>query len=288
MTEVTVTLASDEEARACLALLPEVGALPAELLMATRAGELVGAAALHWRCWWEPSGFPAVIHVLPAQRRRGVGRSLLAAMIDLARDETDGLWSLAPAPDDSAAARFMRSSGFIARRTQHHFEAAIEIMLADVARTADRLRLRRRVPETMRIVPLSEAPIDEVGRLVAELGGGPARAVEGLARRAAPEDTGDRSQVAMNGDAVAGVILWRVAEDGVAVVDARVVHPSVRGVWPNAVLLEAGLIAGQREGLTHLRFHCDDTVRDTLSLAKRCAAFETARNALYYYAIAAD
>jgi hypothetical protein len=87
----------------------------------------------------------------------------------------------------------------------------------------------------------------------------------------------------LDGEALAGAILWRVV-DGVAHVDARVVAPRWRGGWTNLLLLEAGLVAGLAEGLTRMRFHCDDTVRDTISLARRCAADELESGAYYYAA----
>jgi hypothetical protein len=52
------------------------------------------------------------------------------------------------------------------------------------------------------------------------------------------------------------------------------------------MLLESGLLRGKAEGLTEVRFHCDDTVRDTISLARRAAAVETATNATWYYPFA--
>ena len=86
---------------------------------------------------------------------------------------------------------------------------------------------------------------------------------------------------------VAGVLLSHL-KDGVQVVEGRIVAPGRRNGWPNLVLLEAGLRRARDEGVSVFQFHCDDTVRDTISLAKRCAARETARKALYYYALASD
>jgi hypothetical protein len=80
-------------------------------------------------------------------------------------------------------------------------------------------------------------------------------------------------------------MLWR-AEDGAAVVDARVVAPAWRGDWPNLLLLESGARQARAEGLERLQFHCDDDVADTLSLARRCGAREMPPKARFYYAIA--
>ncbi len=287
MDDITVAMAPETEAAACLALLPEAAGAPVELLVAKRAHAVVGAAAVWWRNDSDPAGFPLSIHVLPPERRRGIGRRLLDAAIDLALDDALGFWSRAAALDGAPDAAFLVACGFQPRRREHHFEAAIDALLADVRPKAGRLRDRGRVPNDVRIVPLAEAPLEEVGRLLSrELGSVPARATERLRRRAnAPDDIADRSRVAMRGGEVEGAILWKI-ENGVAIVEARVVHPRNRGGWLNVVLLEDGLARGKAEGLERLRFHCDDTIRDTLSLAKRCDAVEAEPRAYYYLDLA--
>jgi GNAT superfamily N-acetyltransferase len=288
MSEITITPAEDHEAGACLALLPQARDFPVELLIARRGGEVVGAAALSWRNWAEPVGFPTLIHVVPAARRRGVGTRLLHAAADLAAEETDGLWTFAKVAETGPAAAFLRAAGFAVGRRHHHFEADIAALFADVAPKAERLRRRGRVPEDMVVTPLSAAPLGEIGWLVAiELGGAPEQALRRLERRVrnASAVSGDRSLALISDGEVVAVMLWRI-EDGVALIDGRVVHPAHRGGWPNAILLEASLNRIRDEGVTRFRFDCDDTVRDTLSLARRCAATETERTASWYYAFA--
>jgi GNAT superfamily N-acetyltransferase len=290
MEDVTVTVASDAEARACLALLPEVRGGTVELLIARRRGELAGAAAVFWRSWRRPSGFPLTLRVVPDARRRGVGRRLLAAAAGLAEAETDGLWSYEAVAEESEAARFMAAYGFTAHHRELHFQGTVEALLHDIAPLAARLRGRGGAASRARIVPLSLAPLEEIGWLVsAELGGGPARALARLRRRTVTDaESRDRSHVVMIDDSVAGAMLWGVAPDGVAAVEARVVAPGWRGGPINLVLLEAGLLRCQAEGVTRMRFHCDDTVRDTISLARRAAAQEIAARTSYYYEFADD
>jgi GNAT superfamily N-acetyltransferase len=282
MEAVKVTLAQETEVAACLALLPEAVGPPVELLVAKRGHTMVGAAAMRWRNVSSPEGFPLSLHVIPPERRRGIARHLLDAAIDLALDDAVGLWSL-NATNDEAATAFMTRCGFEARRREHHFDAAIDAMLAQIAPMTTRLRDRGRVPDDLRIAPLSSSPLEGVAELVArELGSAPGLALDQLRGRVTgAQASADRSRVALRGGQVEGAILWRV-KDGVAIVDARVVHPRNRGGWLNAVLLEEGLTRGKAEGLERLRFHCEDSVRDTLSLAKRCDAIEIARPAFYY------
>jgi hypothetical protein len=145
----------------------------------------------------------------------------------------------------------------------------------------------------MMIVPLALAPADEIAWMVAhDLGGGPVDAERRIRARAAmaPEAGGearglDRSQVILREGHAAGVIIWRVTDDGAAMVDARIVARRWRGGPLNLMLLEAGLSRGKAEGLTRVRFYCDDTVPDTLRLARRCDAVETRTLRHFYYPI---
>ncbi len=287
MDTITVDLASDAEARACLALLPEARGAGAELLIARCDGVLAGAAAIGWQSWSRPSGFPTQIHVVPSHRRLGVGRRLLAAAADLAREETDGLWSFAPSPDDAPAAAFMTACGCRRMKRRHHFEGDLGALLADITPLLDRLR-RRPAFQAPAIVPLAEAPLDEIAWLVSrELGGGPMGAMARL-RHETRAGSADRSQAAITQGEVAGVILWRRDADDGATVSARVVGARWRGGPVNLLLLEAGLRAGQAEGVARVRFHCDEDVVDTLALARRAQAREVSVTASWYYPFDGD
>jgi GNAT superfamily N-acetyltransferase len=277
---VRIDLAREWEVPAALALLPESRGLPCEWLIARVDGQLAGAAAIAWRTWGRPGGFPVSIQVVPEMRRRGVGRALVAAAMDLTDEDADGLWSLGMYPIEGGVADFLAACGFVPRRRQLRFEASFQALLDVVAPLA--ARARKSLSSDARVVPLKDAPLEEIGWLLArEFGGGPFRVLHGLRRRAIAED--DRSQAMLDGEDLAGAILWHVV-DGVAQVDGRVVAQRWRGGWTNLLLLEAGLVAGLAEGLTRMRFHCDDTVRDTISLARRCGADELESGAYYYAA----
>ncbi|HEX4740966.1 MAG TPA: GNAT family N-acetyltransferase [Caulobacteraceae bacterium] len=280
MQEINVTRATDAEARACLALLPELAGGQPELLIARRGGDLAGAAGLVWRVRPDPRGFPLSIHVVPTHRRLGVGRRLLAAAADMAANETEGLWSRMTLDDDAPAVGFLRACGFTPRRQRLDFEAPVEALLSHLRPLLDRLR-RRGLGGEATIVPLAEAPREDVAWLVtAELGGDPLRVAASVGHEHV------EGMVALIDGRAAGAILWRRDGD-LAKVEARVVAAAHRGGPLNLLLLEAGLLAGAGRGVTRLSFYCDDTVRDTLKLAQRCAATQTSVGSLYYYAIAA-
>jgi GNAT superfamily N-acetyltransferase len=294
MEAIAVTAADEGEARACLALLPEAHGAPVELLLARLDGAFAGAAGVHWQSWTKPAGFPASLCVLPPYRRKGVGRALVTALADLVGEETDGLWSHTRIEPDGEAERFLLAVGAVARRRQYHFDGEVRRLLDHIAPLAARLR-RGDDAGDIAIVPLAEAPLEEIGWLISsELGGGPSTALRRVRARAAmsagAEADGqgrDRSMAAIRDGEVAGVLIWRVDDDGAAVIDARIVAPSRRGGAVNLSLLEAGLLRGREEGIERMRFHCDDAVPDTIKLARRCGSDETTHG-IYYYAIPRD
>jgi GNAT superfamily N-acetyltransferase len=289
MSTLSVGRAQEAEAAACLALLPEARQLPAELLIARRDGALAGAAAVVWRSWAKPGGFPTLVHVLPQVRRRGVGRALMTAAQALTRSEAEGLWSLESVELDGPAAGFLTACGFEPARRQAFFQARTAAMRERLGPLLERLRSRGRIPADARVVPLREAPLEEVGWLVSkEFGGGPFSALNRLAAR--NRNTGisteDKSQVLLHDGRVGAVVLARM-DYGVGVVDARVVAPGLRGDWASALVLEQVLTRAEAESVAEFRFHCDETVLDTLHVARRAGARQTATKALFYWAASA-
>ena len=289
MSNIVIRRALEEEAAACLALMPEARGLSAEFLVAHIDSVFAGGAAIAWRNWSDPSGFPISIHVMPRARHQGVGRRLVAAAAELCLGETSGLWSFRQTSDGEPASLFMLACGFQPRRRDHKFEAEVDRLLEYVRPVLDRLKSRPRFPTYIKVIPVQEAPIQEISWLVSsEFGGAPVHVLHRLQERrfGDSDDASDRSIALMNGDHVAGVMLWRIV-DNVAIVEARVVSPRNRNSWTNLGLLEASLTIAKSAGVKKFRFNCEDTVRDTLSLARRCDAEETSVTSLYYYTIAA-
>ncbi|MGH6987430.1 MAG: GNAT family N-acetyltransferase [Caulobacteraceae bacterium] len=278
--------ADESEAAACLALIPEAQGLPAILAIARRGGELAGAAALCWRSWQEPSGFPASIHVLPSHRRRRVGRALFTWCTDRIRGEAGGLWTFAPVPLTGPRAGFCDALGLRPEKTVRHFTGGIAALLANLAPVAERRRSRGHAGSAFAFAPLGEQNAEDVGWLVsAEFGGGPISALHRLRRRAAngPPAGPDRSFVAMADGRIAGVVMWRI-EEGAAVIDAQVVARRWRRSALNLLMMEEGLKRGLAENLSEIRFFCEAGNSDTLGLARRCGAAEAPPTALWFYA----
>jgi GNAT superfamily N-acetyltransferase len=151
LTSVSITLARESEAPAYIALLPRFAGGQAEFLIARTAREFAGAAAVNWVAASDPSGFHLDARVLTTHRRRGVGRALIEAAVDLAQGETNGLWALDGAGLGAPAASFLEACGFKALRREYHYEVDNAKLLADSAELAARLRARGRVPERAEI-----------------------------------------------------------------------------------------------------------------------------------------
>jgi GNAT superfamily N-acetyltransferase len=269
MTEVVVVSAKENEAPACLALLPRAVGAPAELLIARRDGQFSGASAVFWVSASDPPGFQVDVRVLTEWRRKGVGRALLEAAADLADGETDGLWALEGTSVASPAARFLEACGFKPVRREHHYQVANDTLLADMIDLAARMRARGRIPQGAEIAWLSEpgAPLEEIAWLLSkEFESRPMTNLQSLRRRRAEKE--DHSVYVRVDGEVAAVMLVH-AEGNIGTVDARAVARRWRNNWPNVAMLEKALVAASAAGVAKTRFFCDENIRDTINLARR-------------------
>lgn len=287
MTEIRITRAGEPEFAACLALLPRMAGMPAEFLVARLDGRLAGVAAVLWRSWADPNGFPLAVEVTPAARRRGVGRRLVDAARDLVQGETPGLWSFASHDLDGPVAAFLAACGFEPSKRRRMFQLGMRDVLNTIEPLLERLRARGHAPEAPRIIPLREAPLGKIAWMMSEsFGGGPIGARASLEQRIDdPQlNANDRSLALMIDDLPAAVLLLHRQED-IGVVDNRLVAPRWRRSWPSALLLAEGLRRGLAEGVELVRFTSEETSTDTMMLAARQGA-ETVDEQAFYYASA--
>ena len=284
MNGLICALALPSEAPACLALVPEAHGLAPEWLIARRDGAFAGAAALFWRSWSTPGGFPLWLRVPEVHQKQGVGRALVEAARALARGETAGLWSMTPVADGSPAAAFLTACGFDARRREHHFQADIAIMLSVVSAKAEQARARGGAAARAELVDLTERHLEAVSWLISgEMGGGPLANLRGARQRmASPKGEHWRgSQVALVDGEVAGAILWRM-EQGVGVVDMAVVAERWRREHLTVIMMERCMALCLAEGVTQGRFHTQDSVENTFGVSRRLQSNATSTEARYY------
>ncbi len=249
---IHIARTTEDEQAACLALLPEVWNVPVELIAARRDGVLIGAAGLLWESWADPAGFPIAVHVIPEARRQGVGRALVDTALALVDGESDGLWTLGNVAEESEAADFLRGCGFAPQKRITHFEMQ------------------------------GQSFHDHVERIVARL---LSRMRHGLAVGDGSGIDFDRSTVVMEGAQVAGALLYHW-NDGDPVIEANVVAPAWRNSYVNALQLQVATKHGLDGGATSFRFDSDETVRDSMNLARRGGARPIKTEARFYRAMA--
>ena len=260
--DVTVRQPRDFEGPACRMLLPD---LQGECLIAAQEGALAIVGAASFRPW--PRALIGLrIRVIRTHRRRGIGSLLLRRVLDEAAERNAGaVLGRADGLHEPDAPAFLAAHGF-------RFLGRLTTIEADVHPMRDylvALRARLRMPANVRLMPVSEAPCDQVARLYAEYiahqPDADSSLLECLHRRTGP------SPVLMLGDRVVGMLLSDL--DGpLCTVHARVVAPGQRGGWVNALLLASGIADCVERGGRRVRFEIPHENRDTEKLALRFGA----------------
>jgi GNAT superfamily N-acetyltransferase len=275
---IAVRPARDHEARACRVLMPETfsATYAPELWVAVdhSTSRIAGAAAVGWRPLPSLSGFPVQVHVLPPQRRRGIGTALIEAVAEACATSTRHLHAWANEPEGSGAARFLQAVGFEPHRRLLHFEADGPRFYATIKAIYDRVVRSGKIPSDFRVVSLREASLEETAALVAgAFRDVPVSTAMALARGLMNYDK-EKSVVLLSEGAVKGALLYHW-NDGLPTIDVRVVAPDLRNGPANLLLLEAATRKGLEGGATGFCFHCEESVRDTISLARRSGSKAT-------------
>ena len=217
-------------------------------------------------------GFPFWLHVVPAFRRRGVGRGLLAAVAGHCRGRTPVLRALQPVPAGSRDAEFLTACGFTDFDEIRHFETGTRDFNTAMLRLCQKLERRGAIPATARVVRLRDAPADRVLSLIVAHFPGP---LAPLRARLTPGQADsydlDNSVAVMVGEQLAGVLI-NIWHGPVAVIELRIVNPAFRGSWVMPLLLEAATRNGMDAGCTLFRFFADTANADTMRLAARAGA----------------
>jgi len=276
---LTLRPAQENEARACRMLLPEMfaahGAPDLLVAIVEKAGRprLAGAAAVGTVHARKPE-LPFLVHVVPALRRQGVGRALVQAVMRRVRGRTEILRALHPVPADSQAAQFLACCGLDQYDTIRHFEVDGLTFLADMARLRRGLERSGRVPSGARLLRLRDAPADPVAALVARNFGTPPAMFRARLDPSSPAAYDLDNSVVLTVDGVVAGALVYLWQDGVPMIEVRVVDARLRGGWANVLMLEAATRNGWDAGGRRFRFFADERLNDTMRLARRAGAEE--------------
>ena len=249
---------------------------PVALVACSDDGALIGAAAIGWAATRDPPAFPVAIHVLPNQRRHGVGRALLEAVVAAVRGEAPAVQPWSPLPEGSDAAAFGLACQFTVHHRILHFECDVQRLEAALAPMRERLDAAGWIPAGARVVPLHAAPAGELAHLVSrefhtDPAGLLARLRGGVGKPFEPE----RSLVLLRDDAVVAAQLISIGADGIPDVEANMVIPTLRRGWANLLLTHEMTRVGFAKWTRRFRFYCDDRVLDTVNLARRSGAERT-------------
>jgi GNAT superfamily N-acetyltransferase len=280
--DVTIRAPRGRELRACRMLLPEAFRpdIPFAFLLAdggpTR--DVVGAVA--YAPVVRRAGDRALrfdLRVPRPDRRRGIGRALLDALIVQARQ-----WGVATLvtqhqllnePESSA---FLRSRGFVAFERMTTVEVELNRLASHVLPLRDRMLAQGRVPRGARVVPLSESRLREVGRLHLAYFGGPPEGLAARLRHALAPRSDTFGRVLMLGNDTAGALFGLLKAEHLEV-EAHLLapdyrHPGALGGWAHALLLGAALDSPEAALVPRARFTFRQDNHSIRRLAERCAA----------------
>jgi GNAT superfamily N-acetyltransferase len=246
---------------------------PPSLWVAQPAGgpaPWLGAAAL----WPVPQrggvwGFRAHCQVLPAHRRQGIGRALLAALAAEA-----GQWG---APrliswdtlGDGPGSAFAQAVGGQAAFRLHHFLPDKATALRRCAALVERLHRQGRVPAGFALLPLHEVPREPLLALhCQEFHAVPQAATHLFEAHLADAHLRALSVALWDGQQLAGYLLAGPGGD-LPEVSFWATAPGHRGGWAAAVMLHAFVA---RLGGPKARYHCNELNRAPMNFARRTAA----------------
>ena len=203
------------------------------------------------------------MHVVPGFRRQGVGSQIVEY---LAENGALSLGGIVEIDKEPAAEAFCKRNRF--ERVESL--TTVEADMSEMRDYTGRLRTRFQLPVGAMVIPLSEAPVDQVASLHAQhvAQEGELNQWRGLVAHT-PEM--NISPVVMLDGRVAGILLGKV-EGATAVVHTRVVAPGYHGSWVNVMLLAEALDIGWAHGARRARFSYTDANQDTQKLAKRFRA----------------
>ncbi len=201
---------------------------------------------------------------------RGVGNILVRGLITEAREaRACELVTGSLVNEVGAVQKFLTALGFNRRIRITQFEEKVESERDLIFPIYKRSTARHKMPAGAKLIPLDEAPIEEVRDLVLRhLGGLPL----GIGRRLQDGPGGyDRNlSVVLTIDGkVKGALLARI-DNGAKVTDALVVVPEMRGGWANLFLKHASLEKTIAAGIETIRYSVDEKKHpDTVKHAAR-------------------
>lgn len=282
----------ESEAKACRMLLPAVREA-AVTLVATAGAEqrVVGAAALTKSLRPKPPFGPGVdLHVIPPWRRRGIGRSLLEQLKRSAAisPQIEALYAINKVEAGTAEEQGWRWLGFCPLETVIHHELALSALEPRLAPLHEWMLKNNWIPADAQIIALCDSDRDAVAKLHMEILGGQRdlllRKMHGRGPQAYHPTY---SRVLLVTGEIKGCILAHRESADLAVVDANILDPSVRGGWANVWLKLEATRGAARLGIERFEYSTFDHYTDTRAFSEKLGGVEKRRMLLMHYPLSA-
>jgi GNAT superfamily N-acetyltransferase len=265
--------AAAEDAAACRLMLGELPANSQQWVAIDGANQLVvGAAALVLAPRPTPMfGFGCLVHVIPPCRGQGVGSSLLEQVSrQVGQLGGQAVYAAKRVEFDGDEMLGWQRLGFTVCETVKEHRLPLAEFEPRLSPLLEWFRRHNSIPPDARITPLYQADLAAVAQLhLDHLGGDRGALLRRLRGQGDDAFHGRYSRVLLVGDRVAGCILARGHSMSVAVVDAVIVVPEVRGGWANVWLKLQATRGARSLGITHFQFTTFDRYADTRRFAAR-------------------
>jgi len=267
------------EIKAFRMILPQIREPSLSLVAVIDEDErVVGAAALTRSSRPKPPIGPGVaIHVIAPCRRKGIGRALLQSLEKAARQQqAEALYAVQRVESGSRDELGWRWLGFQPLETVVYHELPLTGIEPRLGPLFEGMKQQGWIPDNAEIVSLCDADREAVADLHIQVLGGHRETLLGKLRG---EGEGAYNPVysrvlLVEGD-VAGCILAHRESKDVAMVDANIVHPDLRGGWANLWLkLEASRGATEL-GIKKFIFSTFDHYSDTRAFTEKLGGVET-------------
>ncbi len=267
------------EAAACRALLPwpfEAGTPEALVAVVDSPYRLLGAATRAEYAGRDGAiGWDVALRVVKPERRRGVGTRLVGALAEEAAARSVATLRVKAEPSEHPEAEpFLLAAGFARRERRFHFEAELSAAREILRAYIERMREEGWIPPEARVVPLREAPLEGLARLMEDhfRRGNEAEDLLGRWRLRMARGEIRNSPAILVGETPVALLVGENSSGGCFRVLAEVVAPGYRRSWASALLLSAAVDTALRLGGRIYRFDCTPDERDTIKNARRFGA----------------
>ncbi len=221
------------------------------------------------------------VHVLEAYRRQSLGSALLARIAEEAqRSGARDIEAVADLERDRAAEPFLVRNGFVRREGVITAELELASALKIVRRSFGRLRERGRIAPAARVVPLPQAPLDQIAEMYTDYIAESRDWRAGIWRAMLKDPCLRHSEVLLIGRRAQAAMLVTVAGSRAQIL-ALVIRPGYRGSWAAPLLLTAIVESGMEQGVRSAAFEYRETNLRMASLARHVGAKITGTRARF-------